>query len=101
MNVQRLPGRPAVAGVATGCGSLLALVNRALTTTAGDHSRSLADRTRTGTPPLPQERDDAERARGDAVTALGAQAFTRLAGQGRRMSAQEAAACTPAGDLAQ
>jgi tetratricopeptide (TPR) repeat protein len=57
-------------------------------------------RARTGTPPLPQERADAERATDHAVTALGAQAFTRLAEQGRQLSAHEAAAYTPAGDLA-
>jgi hypothetical protein len=57
-------------------------------------------RTRTGTPPLPQERADAERATADAVAALGAQAFTRLVEQGRHMSAQAAAAYTPTGDPA-
>jgi predicted ATPase len=57
-------------------------------------------RARTGTPPLPQERADAERATDDAVSALGTQAFTRLVERGRQMSAHEAAAYTPADDLA-
>jgi len=40
---------------------------------------------------LPQERADAERATKAVVGALGAQVFTSLLEQGRRMSVQEAA----------
>jgi predicted ATPase/DNA-binding SARP family transcriptional activator len=57
-------------------------------------------RTRTGTPLPPQGRADAERATDAAVTALGRESFTGLMEQGRRMSVQEAAAYTPAGDPA-
>ena len=62
--------------------------------------RGVAPRSAAGTPLPPQERADVERATDAAVTALGAQAFTGLVEQGRQMSAHEAAAYTPADDLA-
>ncbi|HEX5288527.1 MAG TPA: hypothetical protein VFX25_06635 [Streptosporangiaceae bacterium] len=48
-------------------------------------------RERTGAPLLPHERADVERAAAAAATALGAQAFTELLEQGRRMTVREAA----------
>ena len=57
-------------------------------------------RARTGTPPLPQERADIQRAADAVVTVLGAAAFTALTGQGRLLSARQAADCAPAGDPA-
>jgi predicted ATPase/DNA-binding SARP family transcriptional activator len=54
-----------------------------------------AVRVRTGTPPLPQERADAEKVAGAAVSALGQEAVTGLMEQGRRMSAQDAAGYPP------
>lgn len=57
-------------------------------------------RARTGTPPLPQERADIERATDAAVTALAPQAFTGLVEQGRHMTAAQAATYPPVGDPA-
>jgi tetratricopeptide (TPR) repeat protein len=54
-------------------------------------------RERAGVPLLPHERADVERAAGPAAGALGAQAFTELKDQGRRMSVQEAAGYPAAG----
>jgi predicted ATPase/DNA-binding SARP family transcriptional activator len=48
-------------------------------------------RERTGTPLLPQDRGDVDRAAGPAAAALGTQDFTELLEAGRRMSVREAA----------
>jgi predicted ATPase len=48
-------------------------------------------RERIGTPLLPHERADVERATAAAAAALGAQAFTELLEEGRRMTVREAA----------
>jgi hypothetical protein len=57
-------------------------------------------RERAGQPLLPQERADVERAAAAAAGALGAQAFTELKEQGRRMSAREAAGTPDADGIA-